>query len=137
MDAKEYLTSYRTIQERHNILLKEINRLTEEAASVSVNLDGMPKGGQTSDKTARLAVQIADMTSKMKEEMDDLLRRRMKIIHQLRQVKNHKHQTLLHKRYIECKTWERIAYEMDISWRYCYQLHGSALAEFSEIMKKS
>lgn len=136
MDAKEYLMSYRVMQAKYNMLNEEIKHLRAEAESVSINLDGMPKGGQTSDKTARLAVQIADMETKMQNELSDLWSNRMKIINQLGQMKNHKHQTLLHKRYIECMSWEKIAYEMDISWRYCYMLHGSALAEFSEILKK-
>ena len=136
MDAKEYLMSYRVMQAKYNMLDEEIKHLRAEAESVSINLDGMPKGGQTSDKTARLAVQIADMETKMQNELSDLWSNRMKIINLLGKMQKHKHQTLLHKRYIECMSWEKIAYEMDISWRYCYMLHGSALAEFSEILKK-
>ena len=137
MDAKEYLESYRLIQARFAVLQAEISRLRAEAESVSINLDGMPKGGQASDKTARLAVQIADIESTMQKELSGLWSKRMRIINMLGELKNHKHQTILHKRYIECKTWEVIAYEMDISWRYCYMLHGSALAEFSDILNKS
>lgn len=137
MDAKGYLEEYKLMQTRLNVLQTEIERLRAEAESVSINIDGMPKGGQTDDKTARLAVQIADMETTWQQELSWLWSRRMKIISQLGELKNHKHQTLLHKRYIECKTWEAIAYEMDISWRYCYMLHGSALAEFSKILARN
>lgn len=136
MDAKEYLDGYRVMQARFNVLQAEINHLRAEAESVSINLDGMPKGGQTNDKTARLAVQIADMETTLQNEMGGLWSKRMKIISQLGELKNHKHQTLLHKRYIECKTWETIAYEMDLSWRHTYRLHGSALSEFETILNK-
>ena len=44
MEAKEYLESYRLIQTRINVLIAEIERLRTEAESVSINLDGMPKG---------------------------------------------------------------------------------------------
>lgn len=136
MDAKGYLEEYKLMQTRLNVLQAEIERLRAEAESVSINLDGMPKGGQTGDKTARLAVQIADMESTWKQELSWLWSRRMKIISQLGELKNHRHQTLLHKRYIENETWEAIAYEMDLSWRHTYRLHGSALAEFEKILNR-
>ena len=136
MDAKGYLEEYRLIQARLNVIQAEIERLRAEAETVSITLDGMPKGGQTDDKTARLAVQIADMETTWQQELSGLWSRRMKIISQLGELKNHKHQTLLHKRYIENETWEAIAYEMDLSWRHTYRLHGSALAEFEKILNR-
>ena len=137
MDAKQYLEEYKIIQTRLNVLQAEIERLRAEAESVSINLDGMPHGRGTADKTARLAVQLAEMETQMQEEMSTLWSKRMEIINLLGKMQKHKHQTLLHKRYIECKSWEVIAYEMGISWRHCYRLHGSALNEFSEVMKNA
>jgi len=135
MEAKEYLESYRLIQTRINVLMSEIERLRAEAESVSINLDGMPKGQSSMDKISRLVAEIADYESTLTDELSGLYIRRMRIITQLGKLKSHKHQLLLQKRYIECKSWETIAYEMDITWRHCYRLHGSALAEFQEVMK--
>ena len=135
MDAKEYLESYKLIQTRINVLMSEVERLRAEAESVSINLDGLPKGQGKNDKLSRLVSEMADLESTLTEEMSGLFIRRMHIISNLGKLKNHKHQLLLQKRYIECKSWEAIAYEMDISWRYCYMLHGSALAEFENILR--
>ena len=134
MEAKEYLESYRLIQTRINVLRAEIDRLRAEAESVSIKLDGMPKGQGGNDKMSRLIAEMADLESTLTSEMSGLYMRRQKIIVQLGKLKSHKHQVLLQKRYIECKTWETIAYEMDITWRHCYRLHGSALAEFEEVL---
>ena len=134
MEAKEYLESYRQIQTRINVLRAEIDRLRTEAESVSINLDGMPKGTANDDKLSRIVADMADLEQTMIDEMSGLHIRRMRIITLLGKLKSHKHQQLLHKRYIECKSWEHIAVEMDISWRYCYMLHGSALAEFQGVM---
>lgn len=136
MEAKDYLESYRLIQTRINVLQSEISRLRTEAESVSINLDGMPKGQGGNDKLSRLAVEIADCEATLTAELSGLYNRRIRIINQLGMLKSHKHQQLLHKRYIECKSWEHIAVEMDITWRHCYRLHGSALAEFEEVMKQ-
>ena len=134
MEAKEYLDSYRLIQTRINVLMSNIERLRAEAESVSISLDGLPRGTATSDKMSRIVAEMADLESTLMEEMSGLFIRRMKIITQLGMLKSHKHQLLLQKRYIECKSWEVIAYEMDISWRYCYMLHGSALADFERVL---
>ena len=135
MTAREYLQQYRIMQTRINVLMAEIERLRTEAESVSINLDGLPKGSAYDDKTARLVAQMADCETTLQEEMSDLWIRRMAIIQELSWLKNHKHQRILHLRYIECKSWERIAVEMGITWRHCYRLHGSALKEFDTMMR--
>lgn len=134
MEAKEYLESYRLIQTRINVLMAEVERLRAEAESVSIDLDGMPKGTADNNKMSRLVAEMADIEATLTDEMSGLYVRRMRIITQLGMLKSHKHQLLLQKRYIECKSWEHIAVEMDITWRHCYRLHGSALAEFQEVM---
>ena len=134
MEAKEYLESYRLIQTRINVLMAEVERLRAEAESVSIDLDGMPKGTADNNKMSRLVAEMADLEATLTDEMSGLYVRRMRIITQLGMLKSHKHQLLLQKRYIECKSWEHIAVEMDITWRHCYRLHGSALAEFQEVM---
>lgn len=135
MEAKEYLESYRLIQTRINVLMTEVERLRAEAESVSIDLDGMPKGTADNNKMSRLVAEMADLEATLTDEMSGLYVRRMRIITQLGKLKSHKHQLLLQKRYIECKSWEHIAVEMDITWRHCYRLHGSALAEFEQVLR--
>ena len=137
MEARNYLESYKQIQTRINVLQAEINRLRTEAESVSINLDGMPKGQGGNDKLSRIVADMADLEATLLAEMSGLYIRRQRIITQLGMLKSHKHQLLLQKRYLECKSWEAIAYEMDITWRHCYRLHGSALAEFEEILQQN
>lgn len=137
MEAKEYLETYRLIQTRINVLMSEIERLRAEAESVSINLDGMPRGTATDDKMSRIVAEMADLEATFMNELSGLYTKRLRIITLLGKLKSHKHQLLLQKRYIECKSWEHIAVEMDISWRYCYMLHGSALAEFQEVMNNA
>lgn len=134
MTAKEYLEQYRIMQTRVNVLMAEIERLRVEAESVSINLDGLPKGSAYDDKTARLVAQLADHEHTLQEELSGLWLKRMQIIDELGRMKNHKHQQILHLRYIDCMSWEHIAVEMGITWRHCYRLHGSALNEFDIMM---
>ena len=137
MNAKEYLLQIRDITARVKLLQREIESLRTEAEGISISLDGMPRGsGGGKDKTARLAILLAECETALTEEASKLWSKRIRIISQLGELKNPKHQQILHLRYVECKTWEVIAVEMDITWRYCYMLHGNALKEFEEIINK-
>lgn len=134
MIAKEYLLEYKRINNRVRILQSEVERLRTDAESMSINLDGMPRGSGTNDKTARLAVQLAEHESELQAEMSKLWSKRMEIIRNLDKLREPKYQTILYSRYIEGKTWEVIAYEMDVTWRYCYMLHGHALNALEKII---
>lgn len=136
MTAKEYLMQYKTISARVKILQAEIESLRADAESITINLDGMPKGQGNTDKTARLAIMLAERESKLIAELSKLWSMRTEIVNKLGELSNSKHQQILYARYIQCETWEHIAVDMDITWRYCHMLHGSALAEFEKILNK-
>ena len=40
------------------------------------------------------------------------------------------------KRYVDIKTWEQIAVEMNYGWTQVHNLHGSALGAASELIPK-
>lgn len=132
MTAKEYLQDIKKIRRRVKLLQAEVERLRADAESVSINLDGMPRGkGKASWEN--LAVQLAECESVLNAELSALWQKQIKAILLLDKLKP-KHQQILTEYYIADKTWERIAFELDITWRYCYKLHGSALAELEGVM---
>lgn len=133
MNAKDYLLEYKRIDARVRILQAEVEKLRTDAEGMSINLDGMPRSSGKSDKIARLAIQLASYETQLADELSHLWSKRMEIVGELSKLKNPKHFMILHARYIEGKTWEHIAVDMDITWRYCYMLHGRALAEFEKV----
>ena len=136
MNAKDYLLEYKRIDARVRILQAEVEKLRTDAEGMSINLDGMPRSSGKSDKIARLAIQLASYETQLADELSHLWSKRMEIVAKLSELNDPKHFTILHSRYIEGKTWEHIAVDMDITWRHCYRLHGSALAEFEKILNK-
>ena len=136
MTAREYLTHIRDMATRVRFLQDELERLRTDAASASISLDGMPKAvGGKSDKLERLAIKLAEYDSELKDELTALLNEKQRAIKMIAQLPP-KQQTILTERYIHAKKWEQIAYEMDISWRYCHMLHGQALVNFDKILCK-
>lgn len=137
MNAKDYLLEYKRIDARVRILQAEVEKLRTDAEGMSINLDGMPRSSGKSDKIARLAIQLASYETQLADELSHLWSKRMEIVAKLSELNDPKHFTILHSKYIEGKTWERIAVDMDITWRYCYILHGRALAELEKNLRNS
>ena len=133
MNAKEYLMRYKNYDSRIKILQAEIESLRTQAEGMNINLDGLPKGQGAKDKNARLAILLAECETKLTEELSAAWKVRMEIVETLGKL-SHKHQRLLHEYYIQNKTWEVVAVDLGITWRYCYMLHGSALNELNQIL---
>ena len=134
MNAKEYLMQYKRTATRLKVLEAEIKAMRTEAESISIKLDGMPKGSNKGT-WENIAVTLADRETEYQKEYAELWKLRMQIIETLGKLSS-KHQQLLYSKYIQGKTWEHIAVDMDITWRYCYMLHGSALAELDKVLNK-
>lgn len=112
----------------------DLAELREERESISINLDGMPHGTSLSDKTARLAAQLADAEEEIIELRSEAWSKRMEIVRTLNRIQTPEYNTLLYLRYIEGKTWEQIAVEMHYTFRHTTRLHGDALREVDAIL---
>ena len=92
MNAKEYLLEIKKIRKRVNLLQTEIERLRTDAESVSINLDGMPKGSGKGT-WENLAIQLAECESVLMKELSVLWSKQMKAIMLLDKLKP-KHQMI-------------------------------------------
>lgn len=126
---------YRYIDERVRILQREVETLRADAESMSINLDGMPRT-QGNRSWEDLVIKLAECDTALQSEMSKLWLLRLEIVATIGELNEPRYQTILHARYIEGKTWETIAYEMGITWRYCYMLHGHALSRLEKIINK-
>jgi hypothetical protein len=116
----------------------DLAELREERESISINLDGMPHGTSLSDKTARLAAQLADAEEEIIELRSEAWSIRMEIVRTLNRIQTPEYNTLLYLRYIEGKTWEQIAVEMHYTYQWVAgPLHGRALVLVDEILQKN
>lgn len=134
MTAKEYLRQYKLMTARIRNREHDLAELREERESISINLDGMPHGTSLSDKTARLAAQLADAEEEIIELRSEAWSIRMEIVRTLNRIQTPEFNTLLYLRYIEGKTWEQIAVEMHYTFRHTTRLHGDALREVDAIL---
>lgn len=134
MKAKEYLMQVVRADRMIDNKLHEIEELRRMAISVtSVLKDDVVSGGGTGDKVGTIVSKIIDMENELDREIDklvDLKREVMSVIDQLEPTKCE----ILYKRYLQKKTWEKIAVETGFSYVWVCKLHGRALQDVERIL---
>ena len=137
MTAKEYLLQYKRMKMRIHSVENALEELETQAASISINLDGMPHGTEISDKTGRLAAAMADKENEWIDLRAEAFRVMVRVSDVIAQVEDEERRWLLTMRYINDYTWERIAVEMDFTYQWVAgPLHGSALQEVEKVLEK-
>lgn len=132
MTAKEYLKRYKRELVRIRGLDESIARLEAEIGSISVSLDGMPHGTGLSDKTASLAVSLAEKKIQREEMRARAILISEEILDSIHALSDPDQARLLYLRYITGLSWEGIAKEMGYSETHVRGwLHSEALRNLS------
>ena len=131
MTTKDYLNQIGRLNRMINNKLVEIAQLKELACSISAIQTG--ERVQTTpnyDKIGTAYAKIDDMERKLDKLIDTYVDRKNHIISQIDGVEDEMLYNILFARYIERKTFEKIATELEYSWRQIIRLHGKALKQF-------
>ena len=164
MNAKQYLNQVGMLDERIKDIdktIKKIQKELREIGDISVTSswpDGQPHGTKLTDPTGQKAISLADkynakreqLTTKLTElEYEQIVLRsklwakRMEIVDTISRVfdpddvMSKTYYTLLTMRYIDGKSWEKIAVEIGYTWRHTIRLHGEALKKVENILCES
>ena len=133
MDTKQYLQQISRLDRMINNKLSEISQLRELAMSVSaVKNEERVQTTPNFDKIGTAYCKIEEMEEKLDKLIDEYVDKKNLIISQIDKIENETYYEILFARYIEKKTFEKIADEMTYSWRQVIRLHGRALQEFEK-----
>lgn len=133
MKTKDYLSQVSRLNKMINNKLSEIFQLRE--LSVSISAIGNDEKVQTSpnfDKIGTAIAKIDELENNLDKMIDEYLVKRERIIAQIDTMEEESVYQILFSRYIEKKTFEKIATEMEYSWRQIVRLHGKALQQFEK-----
>ena len=133
MDTKQYLQQISRLDRMINNKLAEISQLRELAMSVSaVKNEERVQTTPNFDKIGTAYCKIAEMEEKLDKLIDEFVDKKNLIISQIDKIENETYYEILFARYIEKKTFEKIADELTYSWRQVIRIHGRALQEFEK-----
>lgn len=131
MTTKDYLNQVGRLNRMINNKLVEIAQLKELTCSISAIQTG--ERVQTTpnyDKIGTAYVKIDEMERKLDKLIDTYIDKKNHIIGQIDGIEDEMLYNILFARYIERKTFEKIATELEYSWRQIIRLHGKALKQF-------
>lgn len=134
MTAKEYLKQYEYADRRVRRLEHEYEQemLMVDAIRSASDNDGMPHGAGISKPTEERAIRLADSHLRLIQARLDAIEKRREIFDLINSIDGVEG-TLLYERYINLKSWEKVAEACDKSDKWCRtRLHSNAL----QIVKK-
>lgn len=117
-----------------NNKLSEIYQLKNLACSISIS-DNSERVQTSSDKDAlgNAVSKIVDLEREVNDCIDKFSEKRRNIITQIDSLENDMYYQVLFSRYIEQKTFEKIAEDNEYSVRQILRIHGDALSEFERL----
>ena len=137
-EAKEYLMSIALLDAKIDARVSEMDELKDRLLHITATLSpdkGGGGAGGTQDKMAGTMARIVDMQRQINADIDELIDRKDAALKMLDSMKNPVHMTILHRRYFLHQPLERIAVDMNYTYRWVKSLHGRALQDYHRIMK--
>lgn len=128
-EKKDFLNRYRDNEREIRRLRNEIQRWKDSAYITSVKYTGAGGGTDGQDKLQVNVERLVRLQNRLTAQMRARIQLRGEIEDAIESVPDDRLQLLLRYRYIEGLTFERIAVELNYSWRQICNLHGKALNE--------
>ena len=133
MTTKQYLNQIHRIDQIINNKLSEIYQLKNLACSITVSSDSdRVQTSSDQDPLGNAVAKIVDLENEVNDCIDHFSEKRRKIIMQIDSIENQMQYQVLFSRYIERKTFEKIADDNGYSVRQILRIHGEALLQFEK-----
>ena len=127
-DKIKYLKRYITLDREIEHKLREIDHWRAKLTRIMPVYTTEPKGGGSiRGKTENIIAKIVDLEKEIDADIDRLVAIRDGIKTIIEAVEDDRERLLLQYRYLDGKTFEKIAVEMNYSWRQIHRLHSKAL----------
>lgn len=137
MDAKEFLLQPHRLEVLIRNKIIEADRWRDLALSITASMGG--EKVQSSGSQQKMADKINKYLDYEKETdslIDKLIDTRNEVVRVIEEIENPFYLDLIHRKYIQYKTLDQIAEEMDKSYDAIKKAHGRALQEVREILRK-
>ena len=135
-EVKDYLMQYRNAVKRAAAATDHIAELRAMAERITPQY-GSSGGGShsTGDKLGAAVARIVDAENRVSDELEMLEATEREVVNTISAVHDATLSTLLYERYVNGKTWEQIAVQLNYSWRQTVRLHGVALAAVKDVIE--
>lgn len=137
MKAKEYLQQLQKLDIIINQKLQELYELKklQDIKAIDYTKEKVQSSRQNGANFETILIKIIDMENEINDEIDRFIDMKHNIINQIQSLESYIFIELLYKRYVEYKSLEVIAVEMNYTYQYIRKSHKYALEEFEKSTK--
>lgn len=133
MDTKTYLNQISRLDLMIKNKISELSSLRALCYGLSaISTEERVQTTPNHDKIGTIVAKLDELERETDKLVDEYADKRKKIISQIDSMNDVVIYNILFARYIEQKTFERIAADMDYCFRQITRLHGKALREFED-----
>lgn len=127
-EKKVWLGRYREAEKKYNRLSERLAEAQTATRRITQNISAVPGGAGDGQNLARAVEREAELEQKA-EALHPLRKQYYKEIFDAlsRSGLSYTDYQILHKRYLQCKTWEKVAEETSFSLRWVYTRHRKAV----------
>lgn len=111
---------------------EELNRLRELIGCNAIDYGERVQTSTSADSIPNEVIRRAELEADISRKIERFLQLKHKIINEIQSLDNAVYVSILYKRYVEYKSLEEIAVEMNYSYRQIKRLHGLALLDFKK-----
>ena len=108
-----------------------VQRTRESLETVTQNYDS---DGAQSTKNPHKYDRLVELESLVDEKIDQQIALKAEILNTIMQLEDRRQRLVLMEYYIEMKTFEQVAVDMNYSWRQIMNIHGHALKEVQNVL---
>lgn len=132
-NPKEYLRQLHRLELCIEQRQEELNRLRELIGCNAIDYGERVQTSPSADSIPNEVIRRAELEADISRKIERFLRLRHKIINEIQSLDNAVYVSILYKRYVEYKSLEEIAVEMNYSYIWIRKNHGKALLEFKRV----
>lgn len=136
--AKAYLSEIRRLDAVIDAKLAERDALYEMLTHITPTLkqDVVSSGGFQQDKMGNAIAKVTDLGNELDSVIDSFVDKKREASALLEQLDNPLHYQVLHKRYVLFHSFEKIAGDLNYSYRHVCFMHGRALQAFDAVLRQ-
>lgn len=130
-DVKRWLWRARGVDQEITKSIDMLENTYNRLISATQTLNGMVVSGSHNPHKFD---KIAELESDINNKVDELVELKAQTLNVIYNLENRNQRLVLISYYLEMKTWEQTAVDMNYSWRQVMNIHGQALKEVGKIL---
>lgn len=134
MNVKAWLNRARNIDREIDSLLRERSEMRNMLFSVTSNYEAIVVSGT---KDPHKFDRLAELETEIDNQIDNLVSVKAEILRAINKLDDGRFRDVLRLRYLESRTFEQIAVEINYSYKQTCRIHGRALLKIGEALKCS